>query len=456
MKSCLVFWFTVGLLILNQFQDRRWKALEVFDWDMGGYYSYLPATFLYDDLGRADSLALLVQAHKQQRVPGVLYSATRLGIHRLLNGKSLAKYPLGVALSELPWFGGAHLYARLHGDVPNGFSRPYQQAMMVAGLFYGILGLWVVRKLLHHYYSDAVTAWALAGIGLGTNFFSYASFEAAMSHAVLFLWQASLLYCTVRWYEAPRRRWAVGIGLFLGLATLTRFTEAIYGLIPLTWGLSSAAAWRQRPGLLSRHVGQVALAGGLALAVVSIQFCCWYAVSGHWLVDGYAGEYFDFGHPHLQEGLFSFRKGWLLYTPLMGLTLGLGLFSLRRYVPVALPPAVILLPPLFYLTFSWEQWWYGGGFSARTLISVYPLLALPLGALVAVSAACGRWPKVGVRLLLVACIGLNLWQTWQYMAGILPYDNTTAALYQERFFWFRMHPTVPASNVVQGNERPAN
>lgn len=440
MKSRLVFWFTVGLLILNQFQDRRWKPLEVFDSDMGGYYAYLPATFLYHDLGRADSLAQLVQLNKQQRAPGVTHPATRLGINRLPNGKSLAKYPLGVALGELPWFGGAHLYARLHGDVPNGFSRPYQQAIMVAGLVYGLLGLWVLRKLLLHYYSDGVAAWTLAGIGLGTNFFSYASYEAAMSHAVLFLWQASLLYCTVRWYEVPRRRWALGIGLFLGLATLTRFTELMYGLIPLTWGLCSAGAGRQRPALLGRHMGQVALAGVVTLTVVSLQFGYWHAVSGHWVVNGYVGEYFDFRHPHLLDGLFSFRKGWLLYTPIVGLTLGAGLFSLRRYIPGALPPILILLPSLLYLTFSWEQWWYGGGFSARPLISAYPLLALPLGALLAAGAASRRrWSGASVRLVVMACVMLNLWQTWQYMAGILPYDNTTAAIYQERFFWFRMH-----------------
>jgi hypothetical protein len=445
MKSQLVFWVTVGLLILNQFQDRRWKALEVFDRDTGGYYSYLPATFLYHDPGRADSLALLVQAHKRQGEPGVVYPAAWLGIHRLPNGKSLTKYPLGVALGELPWFGGAHLYARWHGDEPNGFSQPYHQAIMVAGLVYGILGLWLVRKLLRHYYNDAVTAWSLAGIGLGTNFFVYASYDAAMPHVSLFLWQAALLYCTVRWYEAPQRRWAAGIGLFVGLATLTRFTEAFYGLIPLTWGLSSMAAWQQRPRLLARHAGQVALAVGLAVAVVSLQLGYWHWVSGQWLVNGYAGEHFDFAHPHLLEGLFSFRKGWLLYTPLMGLTLSVGLFSLRRYVPQAVPPVLVLVPLLLYLTFSWEQWWYGGSFSARPLVSVYPLLALPLGALVAAATARGGWPQASMRLLVGACLVLNLWQTWQYMAGIVPYDNNTAAQYQARFFWFRWPPSAPAA-----------
>jgi len=440
MKSRLVFWFTAALLILAQFQDRRWKGLEVFDWDPGGYYSYLPATFLYNDPGRVDSLGQLVQ----QRWPADRkHSIASLGIHRLPNGRYATKYPLGVAVGELPWFGGAHLFARLHGDPPNGYSRPYQQAIMLAGLLYGILGLWVLRKLLRRYYADAVVAWTLAGIALGTNFFNYASYEAALAHAVLFLWQASLLYCTARWYASPRRRWAAGIGLFLGLATLCRFTEALYVLIPLTWGLGSAAAWRQRPAVWRRHMGQLALAAGLGLALVSTQFFFWHAVSGHWVLDGYQGEVFDFRHPHIMEALFGIQKGWFVYTPLIAVTLVAGLPRLRRYVPEALPATLVLLPVLLYLTFSWGQWGYGWTFSARPLVSIYPLLALSLAALLAAVLRPGALGGVAVRALVVGCIVLNLWQTWQYVGGILPGEGYTAKLYKERFFWRNFPPAPP-------------
>ena len=440
MKSRLVFWFTAALLILAQFQDRRWKGLEVFDWDQGGYYSYLPATFLYGDPGRVDSLGNLVQ----QRWPAERnHSIASLGIHKLPNGRYATKYPLGVAVGELPWFGGAHLYARLHGDPPNGYSRPYQQAIMVAGLLYGILGLWVLRKLLRRYYPDAVVAWALAGIGLGTNFFNYASYEAALSHAVLFLWQASLLYCTARWYASPRRRWAAGIGLFLGLATLCRLTEALYVLVPLTWGLSNAAAWRQRPALWSRHLDQLALAAALGLAIVSTQFFFWHAISGHWVLDGYQGEVFNFGHPRIIDGLFSIEKGWFVYTPLAAVALLAGLPRLRRYVPEAVPTTLVLLPALLYLTFSWGQWGYGWTFSARPLISFYPLLALSLGALLAAVLRPSALGGVAVRALVAGCIVLNLWQTWQYTGGVLQGEGYTAKLYQERFFWRKFPPAPP-------------
>jgi hypothetical protein len=431
MKSRFLFWLAAAILVLAQFQDRRWKVLEVFDWDGGGYYAYLPAHFLYGDVGRADSLNELLQASRPDRP----HPMGRLGMSRLPTGQVVIKYPLGVALSELPWFAGAHLYARYYGAPPDGFSRPYQQAMMVSGLLYGILGLWVLRKLLQRYFLDATVAWTLAIIALGTNFLVYSTYEAAVAHCRLFLWQAALLYCTARWYESPRRRWAAGIGLWLGLATLTRLTEALYVLIPLTWGLGVGQV--RRPALLGRYASQLLLATGVGATVLSLQFFYWHAVSGHWTVDAYPGEFFNFGHPHILEGLFSFRKGWLLYTPLMTLALA-GTWWLRRYVPAALGPVLVLLPVLLWVTFSWEQWWYGGGFSARPLISIYPLLALPLASLLAAGSSWGGWRWASLQGLVVVGILLNLWQSWQWNGGIIDSENETQQHYIERFFWRKL------------------
>ena len=427
-------WLLVAALAtLAVFQDRRWKPLEVFHSDPGGYYAYLPSLFIYHHLGRADSLYRIAEA----TVPGKMGD---IGLRPLPNGNVITKYTLGVALGELPWFAGAHLYARWHGDVANGFSRPYQQSMVLAGLAYGLLGLWVVRKLLLRYFDDATTAWTLAGVGLGTNFLAYASYEAAMAHSALFMWQAALLYCTARWYQNPAGRWAGGMGIFLGLAVLCRPPEALYALIPLAWGLTSGASLRARGALWRAHAGPLALAGGLGAIVLAVQLLFWHATSGHWLLDSYAGEQFEFAHSHLLEGLFSFRKGWLLYTPLAGLML-LGLGAVRQWVPAAVAPAVLLLPVLLYVTFSWEAWWYGGGFSARPLVSLYPLLALPLAALL---AEAQRWPWPRRRLLQTVfglCIVLNLWQTWQFATGALRPDRTTGEQYRRNFF----RPVPPAT-----------
>jgi hypothetical protein len=415
-----------GLATLLTFQDRRWKPLEVFDTDSGGYYVYLPSAFIYHSLTRADSLVILHQTYKPD-------SEINIGLVELPQGGYITKYPLGVALADSPWFLGAHFYAGRAGYPQDGFARPYQQIIMVAGLFHALLGLLVLARLLRHYFDDDTAAWSLAVVGLGTNWLCYASQEAAMAHAPLFLWQAALLYCTARWFETFRLSFMLGIGLFLGMAVLTRPTEILYALVPLLWGISSGAHLRQRPMLLWRYWGQLLLAGLLFGVVVSLQLLFWREATGQWYLYTYQHERFDFAHPHLLEGLFSFRKGWLLYTPLAGVALLGIVLALRRQLKAAWLPALVTVIVVVYVTFSWEQWWYGGGFSARPLVSLYPLLALALASLL-VQCRARRTSYRVLRGVLMLGILLNLWQTWQFGAGTLHWENTTAESYFANFF----------------------
>lgn len=429
MKSKSVFWLLAGLLVLAQFHDKRWKTFDVFIYDNGGYYAYLPTLLLDRAPARADSVEVRIN---RQRGPA---HHTKIGIVHLPGGQAISKYPLGVALGQLPWFGGAHLWATRTGQPHDGLSRPYQQAMMLCGLIYGLLGLWLLRGLLRHLWptDDAAVAGALAGVGLGTNAFFYLSYEAAVAHAPLFLWQTALLVCVVRWHETFRPRHALGMGLFLGLAVLTRPTEALYALLPLAWGLHSWPALRARPALWARHAGALAAAVALAALVVGLQPLFWRLVAQQWFVYAYQGEGFDFAHPNILNGLFSYRKGWLLYTPLVGLML-LGIWPLRRQLPAALPVLLLLLPVVVYVTFSWREWFYGGGFSARPLVSLYPLLALPLAALLHAARARGRLRHALAVALVAGLCTLNLWQTWQYRAGIIHFDSNTRSRYWNNFF----------------------
>jgi hypothetical protein len=232
------------------------------------------------------------------------------------------------------------------------------------------------------------------------------------------------------------------MGLFLGLAVLVRPTEALFALLPLTWGLTTLAALRQRPALLAQHAGTLAGAAAIALLIIGLQPLFWQLVTHHWYIYTYRGEGFNFLHPHLLDGLFSYRKGWLLYTPLVGLML-LGLPSLRRQLPAAVPAVLAVLVVVVYVTFSWREWYYGGGFSARPLISLYPLLALPLASLLAAAQARSRGRYASLRMLLAVLCALNLWQTWQFSAGIIHYDSNTRTRYWHNFFTVSLRDLKP-------------
>ncbi|MBS1583163.1 MAG: hypothetical protein JST66_13275, partial [Bacteroidetes bacterium] len=144
------------------------------------------------------------------------------------------------------------------------------------------------------------------------------------------------------------------------------------------------------------------------------------------------GEGFDLATPHTMDFLFSFRKGWLLYTPLMVLAL-IGIPSLARWRREAFAAVLVFFLADLWVISSWSCWWYAGGsFSSRSLVPAYAVLALPLGvALQRLIAVRGlRWPVVAITGLLVA---LNLFQTWQWTARVLPKDRITGAYYAAIF-----------------------
>jgi hypothetical protein len=213
------------------------------------------------------------------------------------------------------------------------------------------------------------------------------------------------------------------------MITLIRPSELICLIIPLTWGLVS---WRT-VGERLRQAGAWIPLAGLAAAVFALtllpQLFYWKAVTGYWVYYSYGGVKFDFAHPHIWEGLFSFKNGWLVYTPLMALAL-VGIVYLGRWRE-ALLPVGLLLPIHIYIIYAWPYWNYLNGLGSRPMVEVYPLLGIPLALLLHAWLGAGRWrlALVPVSLVLIWANQLQTWQTW---AGVyFPEDN-------HRAYFFRM------------------
>jgi hypothetical protein len=273
---------------------------------------------------------------------------------------------------------------------------------------------------------------ALFIVGLGTNLLYYATLETAMAHGTLFMLNALLLRLTRQWYQTGQWKYILGLGLTLGLTGLVRPSELLMAGVPVLWGITSWKSVPQRFLYWQKHLGQLAIAVLVFGAVSSIQLLFWKTVGGKWMIDFYPGEHFNFLHPHLVEGLFSFKKGWLVYSPLMTFAL-LGLFFLRRDAPEVWLPVLILVLLGIYIIFSWEQWWYGGSFGARPVIGLYPLLSFALASF---------WQRMirvkAATLMLVSCLVLlNLVQIRQYSLGILDCCDMTWEKYKQHFFEFR-------------------
>jgi hypothetical protein len=393
----------------------------VIDWDIIGYYSYLPATFIYHDykLRFVKENPKLAEEHKFWPLIAP-------------NGNYVIKTTMGMSMLYAPFFFLAHIQSEIADSVPNGFSWYYHKYIHLSCLFYLFIGLYFLRKFLLKKFSESVVALTLITIALGTNLFYYATSEAAMSHAYNFSLASVLIYCTSRWYDEARMRYAIFIGLLLGLLTLIRPVNIVFGLFPLLYG---AVSWKNIQDNLRlffikfpTHTILMALS---AFLIFLPQLLYWKSVTGQYLFFSYVGERFFFLRPMILHGMFSFRNGWLIYTPVMFFAIA-GLIIMIKQKMESWMTICMLLILYLYLVFSWWCWWYVG-FGNRSMIDIYSVLSIPLSVFYASVLHFNAIRKkifLGLALVLIA---LNLFQTRQYREGLIHFDSMNFKAYMASF-----------------------
>lgn len=416
--SSIAIWALCALLLAWRSTQTARHALT---WDVFGYYLYLPALIIHDDPALKD------HAWLDEVMATYDPSTTLYQIVDGPDGARVIKYSSGMALAYAPWFLLAHVVAEPLGYPADGFSPPYQYIITYGMLAWVLLGLFLFRRALLHYFSDDWVAVLLLLITLGTNWLHLAVLDGTLlTHPLLFTLYAALLLATIEWHRQPRWPAAVAIGAAAGWITLVRPSEGVCVLLPLLW--VGRDGFKAKWDMLRARWPQVVLAACAFVVMASPQLLYWKHVTGHWLFYSYvnAGEGFDFAAPHIVDYLFSFRKGWLIYTPLALLMIG-GLVALWKHRRGLFWPIVLFLVVDLYVVSSWTNWWYAGGsFSARSMVPTYAVLALPLGY------GLMAWRRVLAPLSL-AFVLLNLFQTWQWNQGIISKERMTAAYYAAIF-----------------------
>lgn len=428
--SLLVCWFFLIATIWTAVSFGKWKKKTILKWDVSSYYLYLPATFLYRDLMHLKFYPAIDSVyHPSDRKQG--YAITPYH----LTGNKIIKYPLGVALFEIPGFTGASLWCMFNSThPPDGWSEPYQLAIAMNSILFVFLGLLFLRRFLRVYFKELTTILTLLVVAFGTNLFFYTAVEPGFSHPYLFFLYCVILWFTQKWYQRQTFLESMIIGFSIGLATITRPTDILIILFPILWFSLSRSSrpdwWNQ----LKRARWKVLTAFGCMILPVLLQMTYWKATTGFWLYYSYEGEGFNFHDWHLIDGLFSYRKGWFIYTPLAILGF-VGFFfvwkdkTLRFYLLASASYFLLTL----WLTFSWWMWWYGGSFGARVMVQSTALLAFPIAALVERTMRRTFLLRFVLILIITSGIALNLFQSWQYNKAILHWGYMNKAYYWRVF-----------------------
>jgi hypothetical protein len=391
------------------------------------YYSYLPATFI--NHGNFEACTEISQKF-------LIYTPD--GLHKI------PKTTYGMSILYSPFFALGYKVAINERARLNGVSQPFIDCLHWGSIFYGLLGLFFLRQFLLPYFNEKVTAITLAIVFLGTNLFYYIMDHSEMTHGYLFMLVSAFLLTIRRWYEKPGFGITVLLGFLLGLSSLIRPTEIVIGLLFLFWMVGSKQDLSNRIKFLFKHFKYLLIILLMIVLLWIPQFIFWKHYTGSYFYFSYPGERFFFDDPQILNILFSYRKGWFLYTPLIVLAF-IGFFFMRDPIKKMRPVLVCLILGIIYLLSCWWDWHFGGGFGGRGFVQYYAFLAIPIASLTEFITTEDPWFKFKSSIqvlffIIIFCgIFLNLGQTYQHNLGLVHFDSMNKKTYWRVFGRYKLN-----------------
>ena len=399
---------------LNYHQNNHKNGYNATTWDALGYYIYLPSTFIYNDVSELNWFAELDE--KYDLSSGDFYQANKISEER-----HVFKYLGGVAILQSPFFMVAHVYAKLSDYPADGFSAPYQYAIIWGAIIWFLFGLWVLKVCLRKFFNERVTAIVILLLLGASNLIQYVSLDGAMSHAFIFPLYSFLLWLTIKWHEHFKLKYIFLIGIVIGIATISRPTELIMIFIPLLWGCQSFGDFKNKITFIFKEYQQFLLLFFGGILGVLPQIIYWKIASGDWIYN--VGSKWYFFNPWWRV-LFGFEKGWFIYTPIAFFMI-IGLLFIKGRVFQKSVTVFILLN--IWIIISWSDWRYGASYSTRALTHSYPVFVFALAGLVNyIWKSKLKWVFGFIGVYLIAT---NLFQVWQYNAGIIHYNDMNRKYY---------------------------
>ena len=420
------FFFSLSFAQIYRFSDPVKKHNVVIS-DAKGYYAYFAGAFIHGDMNFKFNQTVELKDHPETRYTDYRYKVNREKIY--------TKYYVGTAVAYTPVLLLAHWISQINGWQSDGYTTWYHSAVVIASLLYLLIALFFIGKVLDHF---EVSHWAkilsVVVMYLGTNWFYYTTWESGMSHSYSVAVMAFFLYYFIRVHSILKLRNALILGLLLGFITLLRPSNLfIVAFIPIVFKSWSAFLKFFTQKILSIKVILLGLLG--FLVVISIQFIIYKIQIDEWYIYGYIGETFDFSNTHFLDFLFSIRKGFFVYTPIMIFSI----IGMIKWYSKARFQSIYWLVVMFvhtYILSSWHMWWYGGTLGTRVMVEYYLFWLIPMGIFLS------EVKRIHLTWIIPIFICLGFYghlQIHQYILGLLHWDSMTWELYKDIF----LYPLIP-------------
>jgi len=413
--SLLLVSFLVSFIIINFIGPNSTRE-NIIDGDGSGLYAYLPATLIHKTV----DFTPVFEFEKSRR------SSDYQGHYfHEVNDILINKFSSGSALLQLPFFLLAWLLSVIFGIPVDGYNILFQYGVALAAVFWAYIGLHYFVKLTGLFGVNRQTAWVIAFAGFfGTNMFYYTFMAPAASHIYSFAAISLFLYYTKKTFLSYQRSSTYLAALLLGIVVLIRPVNIIViGVLPFLAG--SIPSFKNAIKIKVRQKDYLATVLIFVLAI-SPQLIINYLQTGQLIVYGYRNEGFYFNKPEFVNFLFSYRKGWFVYTPFMLLLVPSAFYLLKRsfFEMISFIGFFILL---VYIFSSWWNWIYGDSFGMRPMVDFYALFLLVIAVMI--RNVNSKIPGKAILIFSALAIFLNLFQTYQYTEGIIHPDSMNKEAY---------------------------
>ena len=421
------------VVLYSDFNNSLWNDNNaLITHDVLPFYAYLPATFIHHDL----TLEFLKEDREK-------LGKNFWGKQGPL-GKTVITASCGMSILYSPFFFIANEVVKLTEFKADGYSIPYRIALVISSFFYLMMGAVFLRKFLLKYYSSTVVSITILTIVLATNLYWYTTVEAAMSHVYSFALISIFIYIIDRWFEKSTIFYTILIGLLIGIISLVRPSNLVIVFLLLLWKISNWKDLVARIQFFLKKWHLVIIMLVMFFAVWTPQMLYWKYVTGNYLYYSYPdSQGFFFLNPQFFGTLFSWRKGFLIYTPVMIFAIiGLGLLYKKKnrlFWPIAVYTLIN-----WYIISSWWDWWYGGSLGLRPLIDSYGIFAIGLATFLTWAFKTTWLKKTIVLSIFFLTVVLSSWHHHRYYKGSIHWVAMTKEAYFNSFW-----RATPAPNFYE-------
>lgn len=401
-----------------------------------GYYSYLPAKFIYND--QALDFKWFNDVYNQY----YKYNSFETPVENFTadyNGKQINKYYPGMSFLWMPFFLAVHAVCKVFGLHANGFSQPYQMAIGFATLIYTCLGLWFLRKFLLKLFKNELMAFLIPiMVYYGTNLFTYTIYIGSFSHAYSFTFITMALYFAYCFFNEADQKFKSGL-LFVLCALIVIFIRPINTLFLLAVpAFISKIDIKQFFKTLKFSPLVILILVGVGF-LLFWQFSILYTQTHSFFPNTYSHEKFHFERgAHLKEILFSYHAGWFLYVPIALISFLAIIFIGKRKQNLFL---FLLLSVVIYL---YSNWWYYTIFT-RTIVDFTGIIGLLLGYFLFYVYQNKKVFKLSLVVMLI-CVSYFQLKAFQLRNNILDNNYTYSDYYWRNFFTIKpvnIYPVHP-------------